>query len=430
MSSISTSDLLANRNPYRMSIFIPIRSVLILIYTVPIGAFDGKVATAIGQFVCTTPNQDQIYLPPTEKRDVFLRSDFRYGPDDHTLWPQPFLIEYPHLGAIPRQPEDPKDPLSIMWWNPSRADFFPLENGVLDGMGQLSTSKYWGFQEMSKDLKERVEKYKKMSTPNSFLSLLVRLMDDSLIRMGSLKSPFGLLWFKIAEFQRLYLETYALLDYLEIYKPRMDGQQPPATTVANCIGAVTNLPHVVQYFHNAGLPIWFLRHWTTGPFPNNVLTVVSPLNPDDSLCVSPRDPPFPVIYRGYLNSKEKHDAIHCYSRKWFVFKDPFRDDPPSKDPEPQRLAAQRASCESILLLLLSFFLTNIFSSVETPNNASYWPQQVFAFKQPSIPLSRSSLECWASGRQSVPFSPRRSHQIIQTFWSLCLPRSWAFCFPS
>ena len=146
------------------------------------------------------------------------------------------MAEYPHLGAIPRQPEDPKDPLSIMWWNPTRTEFFPLENGVLDGLGQLSTSVYWTFQDMSKGLKERVEIYKKKSTSTSHLSLLVRAMDDALIRMGSLKSPFGLMWFNITEFQCLYLEIYALLDYLEIYKPRMDGLQSPAATTANCIG--------------------------------------------------------------------------------------------------------------------------------------------------------------------------------------------------
>ena len=123
--------------------------------------FDGKVTAAIEQFVCTTPNQDRIYLPPMQMRDVFLCSDFRYGPDDPTLWPQPFLYEYPHLGAIPRRPKDNNDRLSIMWWNPTRSNFFPLENGVLDGLGQLSTSVYWTFQEMSKGLKERVEIYKK-----------------------------------------------------------------------------------------------------------------------------------------------------------------------------------------------------------------------------------------------------------------------------
>ena len=330
-----------------------------LLYAVPIGPFDGKVAAGIGEFVCTTPNQDHICLPPMQRRDIFLRSDFRYGPDDHTLWPQAFLIEYPHLAAIPRQPEDPKDPLAIMWWNPTRADFFPLENEILDGIGQLSTSKYWIFQEASKNLKERVEKYRK-STSNPLLSLLVRLMDDTLIRMGSLKSPFGLMWFKISEFQRLYLEVYALLDYLEIYTPRIDGQQPPATSVANCIGAFTNIPNIAQAFHRAGLPIWFLHPWKTGPFPYNVLAVASPRDPEDSVCISPHDPAFPVIYRGYVNSREKHEAIHSYSRKWLVFKDPFRDDPPSKDPEPQRRVAPRASCEFIPYLAWSIFLLSNF----------------------------------------------------------------------
>jgi hypothetical protein len=321
--------------------------LLALIYTVPIGPFDGKVAAAIEQFICTTPNQDRIYLPPMQRRDIFLRSDFRYGPDDPTLWPQPFVVEYPHLGAIPRQPEDPKDPLSIMWWNPTRAEFFPLENGVLDGLGQLSTSIYWTFQDMSKGLKERVEIYQKKSTPISQLSILVRAMDDALIRMGSLKSPFGLMWFKITEFQRLYLEVYALLDYLEIFKPRMDGHQPPATTVANCIGAFTNMPQIAQFFHRAGLPIWFLQPWKTGPFPYNVLAVVTPLDPADSLCISQHEPPFPVIFRGYMNTREKHDAMQSYSRKWLVFKDPFHDEPPS---EPKRRVAPVASCESILCL--------------------------------------------------------------------------------
>jgi hypothetical protein len=320
--------------------------MLVLIYIVRLGPFDGKVAAAIQGFVCTTPNQDRIFLPPMERRDVFLRSDFRYGPDDPTLWPQPFLSEYPHLGAIPRRPEDPKDPLSIMWWNPTRADFFPLENGVLDGMGQLSTSKCWAFEDMSKGLKEKVEIFKK-STPNSLLSLLVRAMDDSLIRMRSLKSPFGLMWFKVTEFQRLYLEICALLDYLEIYKPRMDGHQPPATTVANCIGAFTNMPHVAQFFHRAGLPIWLIQPVSQGPFPYNVLTVVSPLDPLDSLCISPHDPPFPVIFRGCMNTREKHDSINTYSRKWLVFKDPFRDEPLSKNPEPRRHVAPGTSCESI-----------------------------------------------------------------------------------
>ena len=223
-----------------------------------------------------------------------------------------------------------------MWWNLTHSHFFPVENGVLDGLGSLSTSTYWMFQDMSKELKERIEIYKKRSSSNTQLTLLVLAMDDALIRMGSLKSPFGLMWFKITEFQCLYLEIYAFFDYMEIYKPCMDGHQPPATTVTNCIGAFTNKPEIAQYFYRASLPIWFIRPWKTGPFLYNVLSVVTPA---DSLCISPHEPPFPVIYRGYMNIREKHDAIQSYSQKWLIFKDPFQDDPPSKDPEPKRHVA-------------------------------------------------------------------------------------------
>ena len=137
-------------------------------------------------------------------------------------------------------------------------------------------------------------------------------MDNVLIHIGSLKSPFGLMWFKITEFHRLYLEILALLDYLEIYKPWMDGHQPPASFVANCIRAFTNIPEIVQYFHRAGLPIWFLQPWKTSSFPYNILSVVSPLDPVDSL-ISLHDPPFPIIFCGYMNTREKHDAIHSFS---------------------------------------------------------------------------------------------------------------------
>jgi hypothetical protein len=334
-------------------------------------------------------------------REVFLRSDFRYGPDDHTLWPQAFLTDYPHLGAIPRQPKDLKDPLAIMWWNPTRHDFFPLENGVLDGIGQLSTSKYWTFQEMSKDLKERVKKYRK-STPNPLLSLLVRLMDDALIRMGSLKSPFGLMWFKITEFQRLYLELYGLLDYLEIYQPRIDGQQSPATSVANCIGAFTNIPNIAQYFHRAGLPIWYIHSWKSGPFPYNVLAVASPLDPKDFVCISAHDPPFPVIYRGYVNSREKHEAIHSYSRKWLVFRDPFRDDPPSEDPEPQRHVAPRASCEFISYLAWSIFLLSKFQASKPQTSEVVGRNK---FLPLTSNLSPFPIRAWSAGLQAVNQSP-------------------------
>jgi hypothetical protein len=212
-----------------------------------------------------------------------------------------------------------------MWWNPTRDHFKSFDSSLVDGLGELSRTKFLSFQAMATTLEDRVENYKKTSKPNNLLSSLVKAMQDACLRLGSLKTTYSEMRFGVTEFQRYYLEARGCLDYLELYKPRMDGQRPPADTVSNCVGAFTSTARVVQDFHTAGLPIWFLRPakvWDS-PVECNVLEVVAPLNPTDVLCVSQHDPPFPPIFRGFATDPHKHLAMHSYSRTWLVFKDPF-----------------------------------------------------------------------------------------------------------
>ena len=105
----------------------------------------------------------------------------------------------------------------------------------------------------------------------------------------------------------------------------MEGAKPAATTVANCIGAITNIPRIVQDFYMAGLPVWLLQPSTDWDHPVrcNVLEVVAPLNPANVVCVSEHYPPFPTIFYGSVTDIKKHGAIYAHSRKWLVFKDPF-----------------------------------------------------------------------------------------------------------
>jgi hypothetical protein len=261
-----------------------------------------------------------------QKREVYLRGDVRYGPDNPTLWPQPWIHPYCHLGAIPRKPDDINDSLSIIWWNPTHDDFKSFDGSLVDGLGELSRTKFLLFRAMMMSLENRVEDYKKTSPKaNNLLSSLVKAMQDACLRLGSLKTTYSEMRFGVTEFQHYYLEVRGCLDYLEIYKPRMDGLKPPAETVLNCVRAFTNIARVVQDFHMAGLPIWFLRPakiWDS-PVQCNILEVVAPLNPGDVLCVSKYDPPFPVIFCGHTTNPGKHLAIHSYSRTWLVFKDPF-----------------------------------------------------------------------------------------------------------
>ena len=316
--------LLIGRNPDGM--FICLRLYFLLISIVTIGPFDGRVAAVVGDFVCTSPNQTRIFLPPMQKTEVFIRADMRYGSNDPTLWPQPWNEKHCHLGAIPRKPDDLNDPLSIMWWEPICDDFENFGGSIVDGLGQLSGSKLLPLRKMMSVIESRIEDHKEaFPNSNKIVLLLARAMQDSFTRLDSIKTTFTEMRIGVSEFQRCYLEICGCLDYIEIYKPRMDGERLPAESVTNCIGAFTNIPRVVQDFHTAGLPVWFLRPSTfwDSPARCNILEIVTPLNPADVLCLTEHYPPLPATLFGSATDSKKHGGIQTLSRTWLAFKDPF-----------------------------------------------------------------------------------------------------------
>ena len=305
-------------------------------------------AAVDGNFVVTSPNLAVIWKIPQEP--IYLRSDCRYGPHDPTLLPQPYIREYPYLGAIPSKPMDDNDPLSMMWWNPTPGDFISSDRGVVDGIGKLSMARRDFFSNMRKQMEERIHLYLANHDQHSSfydtLLLLKRDLDNVFSRIGSLHMTFTQMAFQVTEFQRCYLETRGLLDYLEVYKPRMNGGLKAATSVAGCVGAITSSPSVVQGFFAAGLPVWFIRPLTPGPFPHNVLNVVPIFEPAEFVCVDNAVPPYPAIYNGPLTNVEKHNALHRFSRKWLVFKDPFQHQPTTQVSMSTRVPTSSASTSS------------------------------------------------------------------------------------
>jgi hypothetical protein len=176
---------------------------------VPLGPFDGRVAAVVGDFVCTTPNQTRIFLPSMQNSELKLRADVRYGPDDPTLWPQPYVVNFCHLGAIPRKPDDPNDPLSTLWWDPARDDFIFSGGNIIDGLGELSGSKLLLLRNLMSNMEEKIKDHRRsFSNPNKLLLVLERAMQDSFARLDSLKTTFTEMRIGVTEFQRHYLEIY------------------------------------------------------------------------------------------------------------------------------------------------------------------------------------------------------------------------------
>jgi len=233
------------------------------------------------------------------------------------LLPQPYISEYPYLGAISSKLMDEYDSLLIMWWNLTCGDFISSNGGVMDGIEKLLRTRYNGFMDMRKQLEERIHSHcangKDHSSFHDTLLLLKRDMLNASSHLSSLQMTFNQMVFDVTEFQCCYLKTCGLLDYLEVYQPRMVGKLKAVTTVVQCVGAITYKPHVVQDFFNAGLPVWFIQLLQPGPFRHNVLNVVPSFKHTNFVCIKNADPPFPVIYDGPLTDSDKHNALHRFS---------------------------------------------------------------------------------------------------------------------
>ena len=185
-------------------------------------------------------------------------------------------------------------------------------------------------QRLMSSMEGRIKDHKWAFPTNKLLLLLLRAMQDSFTHLNLLKTTFTEMRVGVSNFHfvltlRYYLEFYGFLDYIKIYKPHMDGARPPAESVANCMGTITNIPHIVQDFYTAGLLVWFLWPLTVwdSAVRCNILETVTPLGPANVLCVLTHYPPFPPIFHGFANDPKRHGAFYSYSRMWLVFKDPF-----------------------------------------------------------------------------------------------------------
>jgi hypothetical protein len=227
--------------------------------------------------------------------------------------------------------------MSVMWWTPAETDFVPTQTGLVDGLGQLDPAKSKVFDAHSRQLFTRVRNFASSDQhhSNKYLLSIAQAMRHSCARLVSLPSTFKEFIFGVTEFQRYYLETVAVLDYLQVFKPLMDGLAP-AKTVDNRQGAFVADPRVVQEFFDAGLPVYFVRKASkvavTKPLPN-VLKLVDPVHPPEAILFD-AEPPFPSIFKGSTmdSGHHKYSAIHQYSRTRMVYHDAFGNEHSTHDP--------------------------------------------------------------------------------------------------
>jgi hypothetical protein len=343
--------------PDRMhSSFTTLSFILTLGMFLAVTSSDGLfgAVTRDGQTIVTSPNSSRLLDPPLGgDRSLFLRSNLRFGDDDELQWPQPFLDHYGHISCIRAQsPKD--DPLHIMWVLPDRHDFVS-EGGMVGGIGRLhcvflrSITRLWDVL-LDRAMLPKFSNIKLVSELVSVLKLLLHHLEH-------ISTTFRKMQITVRETQRVFLELQVLLDFEEIYRPRMT--LPPVSIPANVVGADTADLKVCDALFRAGIPVWLLRPYTA--LQSIRVRAIAPLQAAHGII--PLDPPSgPVhrtIYVGSPNKLDKYIAIARYVRELLQFPDPFGcvrakpfiEPPPSAGPSSNEAASgsrRFTPCETFL----------------------------------------------------------------------------------
>jgi hypothetical protein len=156
---------------------------------------------------------------------------------------------------------------------------------------------------------------------------MVKMIEHGLIHLGSVWTNFHQMVFGMRDVQRCWLDVMAMLDYMEIYKPRMDSTRlavgSPSVEVADTVGVFTNDIRVAQDFFHAGLPFW-LTCPASDLGQTNILAVVPLMVARHyGICFEPHRFNYPIIYRGPASSHHKHEAILLYARNFLRYPDLF-----------------------------------------------------------------------------------------------------------
>jgi hypothetical protein len=174
-------------------------------------------------------------------------------------------------------------------------------------------------------LEDRVKKYQKSTPPerNSLnIQPSVKWLQQVLEQLRSVPMSFRHMEFVARDLQRIWLHVWAILDYMEIYKPRMDGHALPADGVADTIGTFTTSIRVAQDMFLAGLPCWLIRASNTFG-DEKIFAIGEVFHPKDYFIMEHHTFNYPVIFKGPATDLEKYRAIETFARNFLCSRDPF-----------------------------------------------------------------------------------------------------------
>ncbi|KAG1877496.1 hypothetical protein F4604DRAFT_1924138 [Suillus subluteus] len=225
-----------------------------------ITATDAHSLAYDGQLVFTSPNMTfipQLYDNPSNI--VQARADGKFWAMDPFQWPQMYADAYTWSFTIPRREfHEPGTDLWYAWWSPAFSDDFePLSPGHV--FGKLKSTHRDHLFRLYEQAKKRVGSYKlfrenKQDAVVGWVTGL-RSVFERFKEMRAWRDIVMIL----AEFQRRFLEIWSMMDYLEIFEPRLKFEDRAHGVNKTWMGCFTKDSAIALRLHKAGVPVWLIR---------------------------------------------------------------------------------------------------------------------------------------------------------------------------
>ncbi|THU96447.1 hypothetical protein K435DRAFT_858563 [Dendrothele bispora CBS 962.96] len=214
-----------------------------------------------------------------------------------------------------------------MWWTPTK-DFFTEERrGIATGLGKLKLVKRMEIGNIVRGLVQRCRDFVDRHTNTDEVELArkyCRRLQDHTARLDSLLFSFRQTCYAVVVVQRIFLELLALLDYCEVYKPRMKGDnlaEVAEPTAEPIVGAFTWDINDAELLFLARIPFWFIHKVEDVPRVS-VAKLSVPVS-FDTLCRNESLFLEPVIFRGVPSIQAQYAAIHDHLLAVFSTHSPF-----------------------------------------------------------------------------------------------------------
>ncbi|EDR08566.1 uncharacterized protein LACBIDRAFT_327110 [Laccaria bicolor S238N-H82] len=229
---------------------------------------------------------NESFAPSTREMSAFslpgARANGRFAHANFTICPQWRFSKTAHLTFVLRRPHEQdinNHPLYWLWWDIKPRHFKAVEGSAFKDLGTLDEKIANVMRSEAKKLHSQVAEIARTKDAKicGGLFFVANWMCDASGRLSLTSFYYRDLVWHVASFQRLYLETLAMVDWFKTWEARLlEPNRQVYPVDESVMGAITDSLETAETLFRIGAPVWLVRTPAEIPPQINILNVRPP----------------------------------------------------------------------------------------------------------------------------------------------------------